>query len=538
MATTPREAQCQDMARRHGTEDFFIDGEGVVETRVGERTSARRALAAGEAPAFRFFRAGPRGTQLSESLLRKVSLAMVAGGGGAGEIPAGYTYVGQFVDHDLTMDQTDVVLGADVTPAQLVQGRSPRLDLDSLYGGGPADPASADFYEADGLHLRTGETLAIGSDAAKAGHDLPRRGTGNARQRRQPVIPDPRNDENLIVAQTHVAMIRFHNRMVDTLPSGTPAAARFRQARRRTTLHYQWMIRHDYLPRILDQAVVDDVFTRGRVLVEPTAAPTDVPRMPIEFSVAAFRLGHSMIRDAYNWNRRFAGSNGFLDYMFSFSATGGDLGGADRLASNWIADWRRMYDFPAGGHPELAAPNDNVTRAMRLDTLLTDPLKNLPPGSFGGAASTPFDDDRRNLAFRNLVRGRMLRLASGQQMADRLAAAGAPVTRLSRRQVLDGSGGAVLSALRPRERDAFAAATPLWFYVLREAELNGGRMTGVGARLVAETIHRAMEGSRFSIVRDPAFVPTAGRGSTFEMTDLLFFAFNGRKNGINPLGGR
>ena len=78
--------------------------------------------------------------------------------------------------------------------------------------------------------------------------------------------------------------------------------------------------------------------------------------MPVEFSVAAFRLGHSMVRPAYNWNRRFSAALGFLEYMFEFSAAGGDLGGADRLVSNWLADWRRMYDFPAGGHPALPAP--------------------------------------------------------------------------------------------------------------------------------------------------------------------------------------
>ena len=135
-------------------------------------------------------------------------------------MPAGYTYVGQFVDHDLTFDRTDVALGEDVTPAELVQGRSPRLDLDSLYGVGPGNPGSAKFYEADGLHLKTGNTIKIGSDASKKGHDLPR-----VNGERTALIPDPRNDENLIVAQTHLAMIRFHNKVVDDLPASTPVGA-------------------------------------------------------------------------------------------------------------------------------------------------------------------------------------------------------------------------------------------------------------------------------------------------------------------------
>jgi hypothetical protein len=131
----------------------------------------------------------------------------------------------------------------------------------------------------------------------------------------------------------------------------------------------------------------------------------------------------------------------------------------------------------------------------------------------------------------------MVRLASGQQMTARLRSRGVDVKPLTRSQVLEGNGGARLDHLTSAEKDAVAARTPLWFYVLREAELNGGRLKGVGARIVAETFHRAMEGSRFSIVRDPAWRPTLGRDAqTFEMTDLLFFAFAGKKSEINPLG--
>ncbi len=124
------------------------------------------------------------------------------------------------------------------------------------------------------------------------------------------------------MAQTHLAMIRFHNRVVDKLPASLPPAQKFRQARRSVTLHYQWLIQHDYLPRVVQANVLDDVFTNGRKLVEPTALPTDVPTMPVEFSVAGFRLGHSMIRPSYDWNRRFPDDAGFLDYMFEFSGLG------------------------------------------------------------------------------------------------------------------------------------------------------------------------------------------------------------------------
>ena len=452
-------------------------------------------------------------------------------------MPAGYTYLGQFIDHDLTMDVTDVRLGEDVSAAELLQARSPSLDLDSLYGAGPSDPESAKFYEADGLHLKTGDTIRVGPDREKVGHDLPRVGTGGAANRRRALIPDKRNDENLIVAQTHLAMIHFHNRVLDKLPASTPAAQRFRRARKQVTLHYQWLIRHDFLPRIVQSRVLEDVFANGRKLVEPTASPTSVPTMPIEFSVAGFRLGHSMVRTAYDWNRRFPGEAGSLFYMFDFSALGGTLGGNAKLASNWIADWRRMYDFAGGGHAQLAGPN-GTNLANRIDTLLADPLRFLPASVFGEREEdVEFDDPARNLAFRNLVRGSMLKLASGQQMVEHLNSLGVNVRPLSRNQILRGSSGARLTALSDAEKDSIATRTPLWFYILREAETGNGKMRGVGARIVAETFHRAMEGSRFSLLRTPDFEPKHGRGSTFEMTDLLFFAFKGRRTELNPLGG-
>jgi hypothetical protein len=482
------------------------------------------------APPFRFSRMGPKGRALARATRVKVAEAMTEGGGGSTGVPAGYTYLGQFIDHDLTFDRTTVALGTNVAPADLLQGRSPALDLDSLYGAGPADPASAGFYEADGRRLKTGRTEAVGTGrlAAKQGFDLPRKPG-----RKHANIPDFRNDENLAVAQTHCAFIRFHNRVLAEIGTSVPAAQRFARARRAVVKHYQWMIRHDYLPRICDKAVVNDVFSNGRKVFETGAAPTDVPTMPIEFSVAAFRLGHSMIRRAYDWNIEFDNGQGSLDLLFSFSGTSGFLGNGSRLPSNWIADWRRLYEFKQAA---LKVPAAKSNKAMRIDTLLVNPLAVLPPGSFG-ETSPPADAIVANLAFRNLARAKMVKLATGQGMAQFMQSKGVAVTPLTKAQIRDGSGGASLGALSAEQRTAFLENTPLWFYVLREAELNGGKLTGVGARIVAETIHRAMEGSRNSIVRDAAFKPRFGpNNSTFDMRDLLFFAFEGKKTLLNPLG--
>jgi Animal haem peroxidase len=528
----------------HGSESYFVIGEGLLtesgDGRDGDAVAARvaSAAAADVTPPFRFSRMGPRGVdrQLGEGIRQKVAREMAAGGGGTSPIPAGFTYLGQFTDHDLTFDKTTVMLGQFISPAQLLQARSPSLDLDSLYGAGPSDPESAKFY-SDDRHLKMGKTLAEGGLPAMDGFDLPR-GMGNtAAKKRKAVIPDPRNDENLAVAQTHLAMIRFHNRVVDTLPSSVPAAQRFEKAREIVTKHYQWMIRTDYLPRICQPGIVNNVFSGGRKVFEVGVPATDVPTMPIEFSVAAFRLGHSMIRREYNWNAIFDFGGGSLDLLFTFSAGSRDLGGGPRLPSTWIADWRRLYDFKKDANkPGLAVPANQFNRAMRIDTGLVVPLKTLPTGSFGGP-NVPQNDPRRNLAFRNLTRARMVRLATGQQMMTFIKGKGVNLTKLTKTQIRDGKNGADLSLLTQSQRDKFLKDTPLWFYILREAELNGGRLKGVGGRIVAETFHRAMQGSTHSIVRDTAFKPSLGpNNNTFRMVDLLLFAFEGKKKLLAPLG--
>ncbi len=519
----------------HGSESYFVLGEGLLTESVGGRARTLAAATEAATPPFRFSRMGPRGRALGEANRRKLGNAMTAGGGGPSDIPAGYTYLGQFVDHDMTFDKTKVTFGQNVSPAQLLQARSPSLDLDSLYGAGPQDADSAKFYKDD-RHLKMGKTVALDPDPAFDGHDLPRGAGSTQKEKRKAVIPDPRNDENLAVAQTHLAFIRFHNRIVDTLPASVPAPQRFAKARELAVKHYQWMLRHDYLPRICKPSIVDDVFSDGRKVFEVGATPTDVPTMPIEFSVAAFRLGHAMIRRDYNWNKRFPGESGALFFLFDFSATSGSLGGFPRLPSNWIADFRRLYDFKGeAGKAGLAAPG-GLNVAMRIDTLLVNPLKFLPKGSFGGKAADE-GTVKANLAFRNLERAKMVKLATGQKMAAHLRSKNVPVTTLTKAQIRNGNNGAKLDALTPAQRDGLAANTPLWFYVLREAELNDGKMRGVGGRILAETFHRAMEGSQHSIVRDTAFRPSFGPdANTFRMVDLLLFAFEGKKSLLAPLG--
>ncbi len=509
---------------RHGSESYFVLGEGLLAESLGGREATLSREMEAVVPQFRFSRMGPKGTgkQLGEPNRRKIGEAMTASNLAPGTIPAGFTYLGQFIDHDLTFDKTGLMEGADISPAELEQSRSPSLDLDSLYGAGPQDPGSAKFY-SDGLHLKVG---AAEGGPATQGFDLPREvapgGTPGLA-----IIPDPRNDENLAVAQTHLALIRLHNRIVDTLPASVPPAQRFNEARKITTKHYQWMIRTDYLPRICAPSVVSSVFNSGRKVFEVGAPPNSIPTMPLEFSVAGFRLGHSMIRADYSWNKHFP--NATLGQLFDFSNLSGQM--SSGLPSIWIADFRRLFDFgeltPA--QPSLVVPAGNFNRAMRIDTRLANPLATL---------RVPDPQPRKNLAFRNLLRANMVKLATGQQMHTFLKNKGVNVPKLTKAQIRDGNNGASLAALTATQREALLTNTPLWFYILREAELNaGGKLRGVGARIVAETFHRAIQGSKFSIVRDSAFRPTLGpNNTTFRMIDLLLFAYNGQPNQLNPNG--
>lgn len=556
------------MSRRHGRDDFMIAGEGILELNAQGQPVKRKATAIEEVRKFRFSRMHPDpGQRPSKELLLKLANAMVAGEAGPdSDVPAGFTYLGQLVDHDLTLDKTARSLGDQVTVDELVQGRTPALDLDCLYGLGPV--REPEFY-SDGLHLKTGTSAATDPPAANrdlAGFDLPRLGVGSTkRERRQSNIPDRRNDENLIVAQTHAAFIRFHNRVIDKLADEGKTGDLFAQARDVVTKHYQWMLRHDFLPRIIDPAVLDDVFTNGRRVFEveqtppaggaaaqyyPTTGNDRFGSMPIEFSVAAYRLGHSMIRGGYQWNRFFhtipgvpALAEGSLFLLFKFSGTSGNLspdgdpreadsGSFERLPTNWVADWRRLYDFTEAGRADLVPPPGTANFARPLDTRLVNPLKDLPAGSFGPQDPTGVPGEEFNLAFRNLIRGWMVALPSGQQMANLFVEA--PLTSA---QIVDGNGGAPLD-LTAAERDELIANTPLWFYVLREAEVAGtGRLGAVGSRIVAETFHRSMETSQSSIVREPTWRPTLqGDGDTFRMVDLLLFAFEDKLELLNPLG--
>lgn len=449
---------------------------------------------------------------------------------GDADTPAGFTYFGQFVDHDITGDKSAGFPEID-DAATIVQSRSPSLDLDSLYGMGPVlqpelyDPS----FPPDRARFAIGRTsavpgpLGIGLPDAPTllPQDLPRMPDRSA------VIGDPRNDENLIVAQTHLAMLRFHNAVSNAIPGpDVPPAAGccysrpdggdtlFHRAQKLVRYHYQWIVLHDFLPRIIDEAVLQDVLDNGRAFY--LFEEEDGPYMPVEFSVCAYRYGHSQIRERYDWNRTFnndgppALTDASFQLLFGFTGGGGFPAPGPpnfTLPSNWIIDWRRFYDF---GRSEL------VNHTRKLDTRISPKMHDLPMPSV--VSQTPV-----SLPGRNLRRGSRIGLPTGQDVA---AAMG--VAALDPDQLASGPQGAVVHQFD------FDAKTPLWYYVLKEAEIGGGQRLGaVGSRILAEVFVGMLQGSPYSYLsEDPGWTPTLGpTPGSFAMTDLIRFAGD-----INVLG--
>ncbi|HZB59725.1 MAG TPA: peroxidase family protein [Actinomycetota bacterium] len=288
------------------------------------------------------------------------------------DLPAGYTYFGQLVDHDLSFDPvSSLQLGND--PAEVEDFRTPRFDLDMLYGGGPLDMPY--LYAQDGRSR--GELLLLGDSRAQFGpglatEDLPRNADGRA------LIGDPRNDENAILAQLHLAFLKLHNRVVDDLRAGRHRAhwagqegELFREAQRIVRWHYQWVVAKDFLPRVLPPGLLEALLAPApdRPGRRPLAFD-GAPFMPAEFAVAAYRFGHTLVRPSYQVNARAPKVRLFAAGPDPLDPT--HLGGFRPLPARLVVDWSRFLDL---------SPADPPQPARRLDTRLAAPLTSLPPAS-------------------------------------------------------------------------------------------------------------------------------------------------------------
>lgn len=348
-------------------------------------------------------------------------------------VPSGFTYGGQFVDHDITLDSTPQPF-APVDPVGLPNGRTFRLDLDSVYGSGPS--GSPQLYEADHVHLRVGSSFGQ--------PDLPRNPDGSA------IIAEGRNDENEIISQIHVGFLRAHNRLID---EGHP----FAEAQ--TILRHAWqrIVLNQYLPAVLGQDAVDAARRdHGNRLYKP-GNPNN-PMTPIEFSVAAFRFGHSEVRRAYELNE----TTGKIQ-VFSFTQP--DLRGGRPLPAGRQIAWGNFFNA-------LTDPGDadGVNHTRHIDTLMSLSLYQLPIPVTEATGSNV-------LAFRNMLRAKFYGLPSYETVARELG-------------------------VTPVGPPAFPGGTPLWYGILRESEAGGGLVIGpTGAQIIAETFVGMLEADKDSILR-------------------------------------
>jgi hypothetical protein len=444
-------------------------------------------------------------------------------------IPALYTYFGQFVDHDITFDpMTTLIKHSD--PDALTDFRTPALDLDNVYGRGPGDQPY--LYDNGGPKFLLGDVLN------NAAPDLPRNSANPARA----LIGDPRNDENSIVSQLQALMLRFHNRVADDDKNKSLDLPALQQIVR---WHYQWVIIHDFLPKIITTSVLNVLKTNGKYDQKKLEFFhwKNEPFMPVEFSVAAYRLGHSMIRPGYRLND----DDSTLLPIFPVPSQGlaNGLTGFQAMAKNRGIDWGRFIDLDGdirayGRDPDKVKPPDadmkrRLQFAYRIDTSVVMPLSGLP--------SSVANDPPPSLPQRNLLRGFELGLPTGQSVAKAMK-----VTPLTDDQIIigkavdqPGDGDVVGKLSELPQLAAFRGNCPLWTYILAEAANNRANLNipvtpamkiatpqlgPVGGRIVAEVFLGMLFGDNDSFLSaEPDWIPfIRDKGEQFALRDIVAYA--------------
>ncbi len=383
-------------------------------------------------------------------------------------IPAGWTFVGQFIAHDITADRSLLQHHANVD--EIRNFRTPRLDLESVYAAGPG--GTPYLYD-----LHDGDKMLLGVNDAGRPDDLPRNSQGRA------LIGDPRDDVHQIIAQLHLVMLRFHNRVVDWLrEQDTPAGDVFAEAQRLVRWHYQWIVAHEFLPLTVGAELVGDIMSNGPRFY----ANVERAYIPVEFADAAYRFGHSQIRASYQLNDTAQGRV-FPDCL-----------GACPVPSARVIDWRRFFALDASRPPQ-------PTR--RIDARLVHSLIDLPPAVVGETEIPEY----HSLAVRDLLRGQALDLPSGETVARVMGVEPLTAQELGLEEV------------------GWRSETPLWYYVLKESEVrqNGERLGEVGGRIVAEVLLGLLDADPRSYRNGPddwrPVLPAAEQGH-FTMADLLRLA--------------
>jgi hypothetical protein len=394
-------------------------------------------------------------------------------------LPAGYTYFGQFIDHDISFDPLSSLVKLN-DPNGLTDFRTPALDLDGLYGRGPDDQPY--MYTPNGRKFLLGDRTLTGAlddrgPIRQLTFDLPRF-HGRA------IIGDKRNDENVIVSQLHGLFLRFHNMLADRYPELS-----FAEIQQLVRWHYQWLVLFDFLPRIIGcklvESILPHIVDNSNIYTTPPRlhffSYRDKPFMPVEFSGAAYRFGHSMVRPVYRLSAAdldvsvpIIGLDGRKP-VFAFDPKDGLNGFQEFVVENGI-DWRLFFETHDHPLSPTLLGKGRVQPAYKIDTSLVNPLGLLPEFT-DPETGQPFGlPSSNNLAFRNLKRGVTLQLPSGQAVArlmgiapiadERLLVGKANVDGLA---INTGNASGVENRSIVDIDASFAGKAPLWFYVLAEA---------------------------------------------------------------------
>ena len=380
-------------------------------------------------------------------------------------MPSAYVYFGQFLAHEVSRLYA-------VSGDSFVNLNTPSLDLDTVFWRAGAAPEDLDSLHAAAGALTEGDAaIGLTSNALTARHnELPRWPDG------RPLTPDCRADANVFVAQMQVAFLR---RYVNQVRRGVDSP----EIDLRDAIHE--IVIHDFLPRIVDAETWTDVMANGRRIVSPGQGfPADF-LLPIEFTAAAFRFGHAMARDRYQWLK--ASSNPpipqALSRLLDNTFNGRNLvvsNGHHVLAFNWEADWS---DSNSPASPNVAAP---------IAPAIAPSLTRIDQAHVTDASGPS------NIAFLTLRRGQVVELPSAQSLWERHEGAlpGRPLTCCELAENQSEGIRAALQAGSPGDR--LCCRTPLWFYVVREAQFHhrGAKLGPLGGRIVMETLHAAVCAAR------------------------------------------
>ncbi|WDD99202.1 peroxidase family protein [Thalassomonas actiniarum] len=443
---------------------------------------------------------------------------------GPSPVDAGYVYLGQFITHDATRmkrGDSDHFEPGEVPINELQQLRTPSLELDSVYGEGFDDPDVA--VDKQTGKMRLGPTYDA-DGRLRAENDLPR-GEGLLAQTK-----DNRNDENLIIAQLHVQFLKLHNFFVDKIVAKRKqrpdAKALYEQARKLCILHYQQVVLYDFLYEMIDERVWKYIVRdKKRNLWNTTYA--EEARMPLEFSAAAFRFGHSMVRGDYTVNETI----GNVDLKTLFIMTGkGGMNGHAGLPADYVIDWKLYFSQLPREDPKPVG--FNLAEKINLS------LSFIPP----------FRKGRMKIPLLNLLRGNELSLPDTQTLMAFIKKEHPKLTKalklklLTKNElnpkveiVIDGKTKKKRILDHVGKKYGFDEKTPLWYYILAEAQSqtkersSGHKLGTLGSLIVAEVIYSLILLSQPSIFDKPArktdYIPTKtgnNAGEThFKFIDLL-----------------